>query len=53
MLHKRTPITPHLEVETYTWDVLPEQYRNVSVSHAVARELSWVVDQLDTKRHRY
>ena len=37
---------PHLEVETYTWDVLPAEYRNVPVSEAIAREMAWVRDQL-------
>lgn len=45
-LQRRDPIAPHLEVETYTWDVLPACYRNVSVSEAIARELRWVRDQL-------
>ncbi|MGI9521660.1 MAG: metabolite traffic protein EboE [Hyphomicrobiaceae bacterium] len=45
-LHRSNPISPHLEVETYTWDVLPPQYRNVSVSAAIAREIAWVKDQL-------
>jgi signal transduction histidine kinase len=36
----------HLEVETYTWDVLPERYRAVPVSTAIARELKFVVEQL-------
>jgi hypothetical protein len=33
-------------VETYTWDVLPEEYRREDIVTAVARELSWVVDRL-------
>lgn len=33
--------TNHLEVETYTWDVLPEDMRTDIVS-SIARELSWV-----------
>ena len=45
-IHRKNPITEHLEVETYTWDVLPERYRGVPVSSAIARELSWVRDQL-------
>lgn len=45
-LHRETPISDHLEVETYTWDVLPEQYRGVPVSTAIARELNWVVTEL-------
>ena len=45
-LHCAEPISPHLEVETYTWDVLPESYRNVDLSSAIARELNWVKAQL-------
>lgn len=45
-LHGKQPISRHLEVETYTWDVLPERYRGVDVSTAIARELNWVRDQL-------
>jgi sugar phosphate isomerase/epimerase len=45
-LHRGEPISAHLEVETYTWDVLPERYRQVDVASAVARELAWVVEQL-------
>lgn len=37
---------PYLEVETYTWDVLPEEYRTTDVSQAIARELQWVREQL-------
>ncbi len=46
-LHRATPVTTQLEVETYTWDVLPEQYRQVSVADAIARELNWVISQLN------
>ena len=45
-LHRKQPISGHLEVETYTWDVLPERYRGVEVSTAIARELNWVKQQL-------
>jgi len=45
-LHRADPISPHLEVETYTWDVLPATYRNVGLSAAIARELNWVKAQL-------
>ena len=46
-LHRREPISTHLEVETYTWDVLPERYRQVDVAEAIARELAWVIEQLE------
>jgi sugar phosphate isomerase/epimerase len=45
-LHKRSPISRHLEVETYTFDVLPEDLRRVDVANAVARELAWVKSAL-------
>lgn len=34
------------EVETYTWDVLPAEYRSVDVHTAIARELDWARGQL-------
>lgn len=40
------PDCPHLEVETYTWDVLPERFRDVPIEEAVARELRFVTDTL-------
>jgi len=33
---------PFLEVETYTWDVLPPEHRTTDVWTAIARELAWV-----------
>ena len=39
-------IAPHLEVETYTWDVLPSELRDVPSSVAIARELDWVLERL-------
>ena len=45
-LHAREPISSHLEVETYTWDVLPEEFRREDVAQAVAREIEWVLPQL-------
>ena len=41
-IHRESPVSSHLEVETYTWDVLPEPFRSGSVDEAVARELAWV-----------
>ena len=45
-LHRKEPVSAHLEVETYTWDVLPAAYRGVALSAAIARELNWVKAQL-------
>jgi sugar phosphate isomerase/epimerase len=38
--------TAHLEIETYTWDVLPEEYRGMSVVDAITREMQWVIKSL-------
>ena len=38
-IHRASPVSAHLEVETYTWDVLPEPFRSGTVDEAVAREL--------------
>ena len=35
-----------LEVETYTWDVLPREYRTSDLCTAIARELAWVRERL-------
>ena len=45
-LHKRSPVSEHLEVETYTWDVLPPAYRELDLASAIARELNWVRQRL-------
>ncbi|MFW5834338.1 MAG: metabolite traffic protein EboE [Pseudomonadota bacterium] len=44
--HRARPVSPHLEVETYTWDVLPEAHRQVAMDEAIARELTWVRERL-------
>jgi hypothetical protein len=44
--HRQQARTPHLEVETYTWAVLPAQAREVSIEEAIARELLWVQGKL-------
>lgn len=39
-------MAPHLEVETYTWDVLPADIREGDIGDDIARELTWVRSQL-------
>ncbi len=46
-IHKRHPVSAQLEVETYTWNALPEHLRAGGMELAVARELNWVMDTLD------
>ena len=36
----------HLEIETYTWDVLPPAYRDMGLVEGVAREMEWVLGAL-------
>jgi sugar phosphate isomerase/epimerase len=36
----------HLEVETYTFGVLPESLRSMPVTESIARELRWAMDRL-------
>jgi sugar phosphate isomerase/epimerase len=45
-LQRRQAISTHLEVETYTWNVLPPQLRAEGMDHAIARELAWVREEL-------
>lgn len=42
---KTKKITDHLEVETYTWDVLPEGM-NIDIQSSIIRELSWVSENM-------
>jgi hypothetical protein len=42
LLLEADELAPHLEVETYTFGVLPEAYRARSVTESIARELDWV-----------
>jgi len=44
--HKQTPLSDHLEVETYTWDVLPGHLKTGNIVEYVTRELDWVKGQL-------
>jgi sugar phosphate isomerase/epimerase len=40
------PASAHLEVETYTWEVLPAEHRRESIDDAIARELAWARAEL-------
>jgi sugar phosphate isomerase/epimerase len=50
-LLRTRPGAAHWEVETYTWDVLPEEHRGEEVASAVGRELRWVLDRAARKPH--
>ncbi|HZV21208.1 MAG TPA: metabolite traffic protein EboE [Hyphomicrobiales bacterium] len=44
--HKARPLSRQLEIETYTWDVLPEHLKSGDIVDYVCRELEWVRAQL-------
>jgi hypothetical protein len=44
--HKSKPLSPHLEVETYTWDMLPDSLKSGDIVDYICRELEWVRGQL-------
>ncbi len=44
-----TGVTHHLEIETYTWDVLPARLK-IDLIESIAREYDWVLGCLRTKQ---
>ena len=45
-IHKNTPLTRHLEIETYTWEVLPETLKK-DIAGSIIREMRWTIQQLN------
>jgi len=46
LLAKQPTLCSHLEMETYTWEVLPEELRATSVAEQLVREYAWCLGQL-------
>jgi len=44
-LHQQHPLTRHLEIETYTWDVLPDTLK-LPMTDSIIREMEWVISLL-------
>jgi hypothetical protein len=44
--HKQNKLSPQLEIETYTWDVLPEHLKTGDIIDYVCMEIDWVRSQL-------
>jgi sugar phosphate isomerase/epimerase len=44
--HKTKPLSRQLEIETYTWDVLPDHLKTGDIVDYVCRELEWVRGEL-------
>jgi hypothetical protein len=47
-VHGDIPLSDHLEIETYTWDVLPAHLKTGDITDYVCRELEWMRDALAT-----
>ncbi len=45
-VHAQTPLSDHLEIETYTWDVLPAHLKTADITSSVIRELTWLREAL-------
>lgn len=45
-VHAKTPLSTHLEIETYTWDVLPAHLKTGDITEYVVRELEYVRNEL-------
>ena len=41
-IQKERPFTNHLEIETYTWGVLPTEFQ-VPLNESIVREIKWVI----------
>ena len=48
VVHADVPLSDHLEIETYTWDVLPAHLKTGDITEYVCRELEWMRDALLT-----
>ena len=44
-IQSASPFTFHMEIETYTWEVLPVEMR-LPVADSIVREIEWVIDLL-------
>lgn len=44
-IHKANPFTNHLEIETYTWGVLPSAYQ-IPMADSISREIKTITDIL-------
>jgi hypothetical protein len=44
--HKQKPLSRQLEIETYTWDMLPDSLKTGDIVEYVSREIEWVRNQL-------
>jgi len=50
-VHRERPLSRQLEIETYTWDMLPEDLKTGDIVEYVCRELEWVRDEVTGATH--
>lgn len=48
-LHKQHSLTRQLEIETYTWDVLPDALK-LPIDDSIVREMQWVISLLESEK---
>ena len=48
--HKASPLSRQLEIETYTWDMLPDDLKTGDIVEYVCRELEWVKGEVQGAR---
>jgi hypothetical protein len=48
-VHLADPVSTQLEIETYTWDVLPNHLKTGDITDYIVRELEWVQGELAKK----
>ena len=46
-LGRRPGLCQHLEMETYTWEVLPKSWKEISVEEMLAKEYFWTLKKLE------
>ena len=46
LLAENPHLCSHLEMETYTWEVLPPELKSLSVVEQLAAEYAWLLPQL-------
>lgn len=47
-IQREYALTRHLEVETYTWGVLPHELQ-LPIADSISRELQWVLNEMETR----
>lgn len=49
ILSQNPSLCTHLEIETYTWDVMPAEFKNRSVVDQLVAEYRWCLKELETR----